>query len=124
MKIRLFILGFLCVVISFAQNNQETFESYKLDEKRSIQIYTPEEYSEEKVYPLIVVLDADLLFDIVVSNVKFYSYLGEMPEAIVVGVKQKGEQKFKDCDFSDKDGLPKNKGTSFFEFIGQELIMI
>ncbi|NAS31215.1 esterase [Flavobacteriaceae bacterium R38] len=122
MKTRLFILGFLCVYLSFAQVNQETFESYKLDEKRSIQIYTPENYSEDKVYPLMVVLDADFLFDIVVSNVKFYTYLGEMPESIVVGIQQGYNQKIDDCDFSDKDGLPKDKGNAFFEFIGQELV--
>ncbi len=122
MKTYLTVLSFLCMFFSSAQVTQETFESYKMDQKRSISIHTPENYSDEKTYPLIVVLDADYLFDIVVANVKFYTYWKEMPEAIVIGIHHDIVQREKDCDFSDNDGLPKDKGTAFFEFIGMELI--
>ncbi|WP_340199595.1 alpha/beta hydrolase [Ascidiimonas sp. W6] len=113
----------LCFFISFAQIKTETFESFKLNERRPIKIYVPENYSEEKSYPLLVVMDAEYLFDLTVSNVKFYSYWQEMPEAIVVGIDQNYNSiRFEDADFSDQDGLPKEKGNEFFEFIGNELV--
>lgn len=68
-------------------------------------------------------MDAEYLFDLTVSNVKFYSYWQEMPEAIVVGIDQNYNSiRFEDADFSDQDGLPKDKGNEFFEFIGNELV--
>ena len=121
MKTCISLICFLCVFAANAQVSKETFESYKLDEKREISIFAPENYTDEKSYPLIVVLDADYLFDIVVANVKFYTYWNEMPETIVVGIHQE-ETRDDDCFYSDKDGLPKEKGSSFFEFIGFELI--
>ncbi|XLS28883.1 alpha/beta hydrolase [Flavobacteriaceae bacterium M23B6Z8] len=114
---------FLCFFISFSQIKTETFESFKLNERRPIKIYVPENYSEEKSYPLLVVMDAEYLFDLTVSNVKFYSYWQEMPEAIVVGIDQNyNNMRYEDADFSDQDGLPREKGNEFFEFIGNELV--
>lgn len=113
----------MCFFISFSQIETETFESFKLNERRPIKIYVPENYSEEKSYPLLVVMDAEYLFDLTVSNVKFYSYWQEMPEAIVVGIDQNyNNMRYEDADFSDQDGLPKEKGNEFFEFIGNELV--
>jgi predicted alpha/beta superfamily hydrolase len=114
---------FLCCFICFSQIESETFESFKLNERRPIKIYVPENYSEEKSYPLLLVMDAEYLFDITVSNVKFYSYWQEMPEAIVVGIDQNYDGiRYDDADFSDRDGLPKEKANEFFEFIGNELV--
>ena len=44
-----------------------------------------------------------------------------MPEAIVVGIMQNGTRD-EDCFYDDTSYLPKNKGASFFEFIGLELM--
>ena len=68
---------FLCAVILFttgaeAQITQEIFESFKLQERRDIKYYIPEDYSPEKKYPLVVVLDGEYLFNQVVANSKFY----------------------------------------------------
>ena len=52
-----------------AQVKKEIFESFKLQERRDVSYYFPEDYTEEKTYPLIVVLDAEYLFDLVVANV-------------------------------------------------------
>lgn len=113
----------LCFIISYSQVTSETFESFKLNERRPIKIYVPENYSEEKSYPLLVVMDAEYLFDITVSSVKFYSYWQEMPEAIVVGIDQNYNNiRYEDADFSDRDGLPKDKANEFFEFVGAELV--
>lgn len=123
-RIPLFLL--LCIstlaTIS-AQVKQEIFESFKLQERRDVQYYFPENMDKDKKYPLIVVLDADYLFDQVVANCKFYSRFHGMPESIVVGVGQsKDGLRFEDCAFDPENGLPSEKGKKFYEFIGMELI--
>ncbi|QHI37887.1 hypothetical protein IMCC3317_32700 [Kordia antarctica] len=117
----------LVVFVSFAVANAQTkiekIESKKLNETRDIQLYIPEGYSDEKVYPIIVVLDAHYLFESVVANTRYYSYWNEMPESIVIGINQyEKESRDRDCMYDDDNGLPKDKGNQFFEFIGMELI--
>lgn len=119
----------LCFVLCFAANTihsqaiYENFHSNKLNEDRQIKILLPRGYSEEtsKKYPLIIVLDGDYLFEAVAGNVDYYSYWEDMPEAIVVGIKQE-DQRFDDCMHSEQNSLPVEKGAAFFEFIGMELI--
>ncbi len=116
-------IAFVCFSHINAQTTLEKIKSKKLNETRDIQLYIPEGYSEDKVYPIIVVLDAHYLFETVVSNARYYSYWDEMPECIVVGVNQpKTEDRARDCMYADASGLPEEKGTKFFEFIGMELI--
>lgn len=106
-----------------AQVKKEIFESFKLQERRDVSYYFPEDYTEEKKYPLIVVLDADYLFDLVVANTKFYSKHNRMPQAVVVGVHQsENDLRWEDCDFEQTTGLPTEKGKLFYEFLGTELI--
>tara|TARA_R110000868_G_scaffold129272_1_gene337884 strand:- start:1441 stop:2583 length:1143 start_codon:yes stop_codon:yes gene_type:complete len=113
---------FLCLGIS-AQVKQEIFESFKLQERRDVKYYIPENYSAEKKYPLIVVLDAEYLFDNVVATAKFYSTFHGMPQAIIVGVNQsKDNLRLEDCAFDENSGLPTEKSKLFFEFLGMELI--
>lgn len=123
MKRCLFLLiGLLCFNLG-AQIKKEIFESFKLQERRGVSYYFPEDYSEEKKYPLIVVLDAEYLFDIVVANAKFYSRHHRMPQAIIVGIDQaENDLRWEDCDFEQTTGLPTEKGTRFYEFLGTELI--
>lgn len=123
MKNWLFILiGLLCFDLT-AQVKEEIFESFKLQERRGVSYYFPEDYSEEKKYPLLVVLDAEYLFDMVVANAKFYSEHQRMPEAIIVGVHQfENDLRWEDCDFEQTNGLPTEKGAKFYEFLGTELI--
>ncbi|MBC8755629.1 esterase [Kordia sp. YSTF-M3] len=117
------LAAFMCFTITNAQTKIEKLASKKLNETRDIQLYIPEGYSDEKVYPIIVVLDANYLFESVVANTRYYSYWDEMPECIVVGINQyEVEDREKDCMYDDDNGLPKDKGTQFFEFIGMELI--
>jgi hypothetical protein len=44
-----------------------------------------------------------------------------MPEAIVVGINQKGTR-IGDTRYGDESGFPEERGASFFEFIGGELM--
>ena len=120
---------FLCILaLTFclqlpAQVKQEIFESFKLQERRDVKYYFPEDYTEEKKYPLVVVLDGEHLFDQVVAISKYYSEFQGMPEVIVVGINQlKDDLRWEDCAFEEDSGLPTEKGKLFFEFLGMEII--
>lgn len=120
------IFLFLALSIGFlatAQIKQEIFESFKLQERRDVQYYFPENLDDTKRYPLIIVLDANYLFDQVVATSKFYSRFHGMPESIIVGINQsKDDLRYEDCAFDPNSGLPSEKGKKFFEFLGMELI--
>ncbi|SHI39130.1 alpha/beta hydrolase [Pseudozobellia thermophila] len=116
-----FLAMFVCATLS-AQVTQEIFESFKLQERRDVRYYFPEDYDKEKKYPLIVVLDAEYLFDQVVANAKFYNQFHGMPASIVVGIDQsKKSIRLDDCAW-EENGLPSEKGKKFFEFLGMEII--
>ncbi|WP_158974696.1 alpha/beta hydrolase [Cellulophaga sp. L1A9] len=123
MKRILTVLAFFLYLGTNAQVTQEIFESFKLQERRDVQYYIPEEYTPEKKYPIIIVLDADYLFDNVVATSKFYSGFHGMPPAIIAGVHQsKDNLRAEDCAFDEVSGLPTDKAKLFFEFLGMELI--
>lgn len=123
MKRILFVVTFFLSVGMNSQVTQEIFESFKLQQRRAVSYYIPEDYTPEKKYPIIVVLDAAYLFDNVVATAKFYSRFHGMPEAIIVGIDQsKDNLRAEDCGFDEVSGLPTDKGKLFFEFIGMELI--
>src|SRR5690606_29566258 len=115
------LVGLLCLPLT-GQVKKEIFESFKLQERRNVSYYFPEDYSKDKKYPLLVVLDAQDLFELVVAHVKFQSRLERMPQVIVVGVDQEGGQGWEDCGFDQASGLPHDKGKQFYEFLGTELI--
>jgi predicted alpha/beta superfamily hydrolase len=112
----------LCAGLN-AQVTQEIFESFKLQERRDVRYYIPEDYDKNQKYPLILVLDGDYLFDQTVANAKFYHKFHGMPASIVVGIDQsKNGLRYDDCAFETDTGLPSEKGKQFFEFLGTELI--
>jgi predicted alpha/beta superfamily hydrolase len=121
---RIFLLLVLSVgFLVNAQVKQEIFESFKLQERRDVQYYFPENLDDTKKYPLVIVLDGNYLFDQVVATSKFYSRFHGMPESIVVGINQsKDDLRYEDCAFEPDSGLPSEKGKKFFEFLGMELI--
>lgn len=114
---------FLITYFTQAQAIYKSFESEKLGEARELKIQLPRGYNDndDKAYPIIVVLDADYMFEIVAGNVDYYSYWEDIPDAIVVGVKQV-DKRFDDCLYSEQNSLPIETGASFFEFLGMELI--
>ncbi len=115
-------LLFACIGLN-AQVKQEIFESFKLQERRDVRYYFPENLSKEKKYPLIVVLDGEYLFDQVVATAKYYSTFHGMPQSIIVGIDQsKNDIRSEDCAFDLGSGLPSEKAKKFFEFLGMELI--
>jgi len=121
-QLPLMLTLFLCTGL-FAQVKQEIFESFKLQERRDVKYYFPEDYTPDKKYPLVVVLDGEYLFDQVVAVSKFYSRFQGMPQAIVVGIEQsKDDLRWYDCAYEEDTGLPTEKGKLFYEFLGMEVI--
>jgi hypothetical protein len=118
--------SFLCFFLFsglYAQVKQEIFESFKLQERRDVKYYFPEDYTPDKKYPLVVVLDGEYLFDQVVATSKFYSRFQGMPEAIIVGIEQsKDDLRWYDCGYDELNGLPTDKAKNFYEFLGMEIV--
>lgn len=122
-KICILSLFLLCSFFASSQIIYEEFVSTKLEETRKLKIQLPRNYDSntEKVYPVVIVLDADYLFEPVAGNVDYFSYWEDMPESIVVGIMQ-GDSRYEDCSYDDTNFLPSDKGADFFEFIGLEVL--
>lgn len=122
---KILLLALCCFINynSFSQIIYEEFKSDKLGETRRLKIQLPRNYdtNTEKKYPIVLVLDADYLFEPVAGNVDYFSYWEDMPESIVVGIMQ-GNTRYEDCAYDDQTFMPGQKGANFFEFIGMELI--
>ena len=121
-----FLLIVICVFVNYAASSQiiyEEFNSAKLGESRRLKIQLPRNYESntEKKYPVVLVLDADYLFEPVAGNVDYFSYWEDMPEAIVVGIMQ-GNSRYEDGAYDQQNFMPTEKGALFFEFIGLELM--
>jgi len=102
----------------------DTILSKFLNEKRSLEIQLPRSYNIEleKNYPLMIVLDADYMFNIVAGSVDYLSYWGDIPENLVVGIRQK-DSRFKDTSvFDNITHTPITSTASFYDFIVNELI--
>jgi len=119
----LFAICLLLVSNLSSQVIYEEFNSTKLGETRQLKIQLPRNYeaNTNKVYPIVLVLDGDYLFEPVAGNVDYYSYWEEMPESIVVGIMQSGLRD-RDGFYDDTNFFPTETGANFFEFIGLELI--
>ena len=116
-------LFFTLCTIAQSKIIYEELPSAKLNEDRKLKIQLPRDYETnvDKVYPVIIVMDANYLFEPVAGNVDFFSYWEDMPESIVVGVMQ-GDSRYEDGNYDDTNFMPAEKGADFFEFIGMELL--
>jgi len=124
-KILLSAICLLLCISGFAQSKiiYEEFTSLKLGEPRRLKIQLPRDYEEnvDKIYPIVLVLDANYLFEPVAGNVDYFGYWEDMPECIVVGIMQ-GDSRYDDCYYDDTNFMPAEQGADFFEFIGLELL--
>lgn len=121
-----FTLVALLLFFTYSLNAQviyEPFESSKLGGTRDIKIQLPRNYDaeEEVLYPLVIVLDGDYLFEPVVGNTDYQSYWEDIPNCIVVGINQ-SETRNDDFFYADETNFPFEEGANFFEFLGMELI--
>ncbi len=107
----------------FSQTVVKNIESFNLDSSREIKIRLPKNYQEktEKRYPLILTLDGDYLFDPLVGNIKYLSHWDDMPESIVVGIKQSKTRR-DDCKYDTNSELPEYSGKKFYDFVEIELM--
>ncbi|WP_026754253.1 alpha/beta hydrolase [Sediminibacter sp. Hel_I_10] len=107
----------------YSQVIYETIESSKLGASREIKIQLPRNYDPEGdiLYPLIVVMDGDYMFEPIIGNVDYHSYWGDMPKSIVVGINQ-SETRDSDLSYSGETYFPSDEGALFFEFISMEVI--
>jgi predicted alpha/beta superfamily hydrolase len=122
-KAYLFIFSLLFCVQSYAQVTYEKFESRNLNSTRELKIKLPDNYDPDSdlKHPVMIVFDAEYLFDPVSGQVSYQTYFDEMPESIIVGVVQ-GKERFYDSYFDEVSGLPFESGDRFYKFIDQELI--
>ncbi|WP_299112582.1 alpha/beta hydrolase-fold protein [uncultured Winogradskyella sp.] len=106
-----------------AQAIYKTIESYKLGGERELKIQLPRNYDAEakRTYPLVIVLDGDYLFEPVAGNIDYQAYWEDIPDCIVVGVKQDSTREY-DFNYAEDTYLPVDEGAHFYEFIGAELI--
>ena len=127
-----FIIISFILNLGFSQNldslnitkiNDTIFSKF-LNKERSIEIQLPRSYNEndEKKFPLVIVLDGDYMFNMVSGSIDYLSYWGDIPENIVVGIKQ-NETRYKDVSVLDNiNNTPITSTLSFYNFIENELI--
>lgn len=125
MKNFIFTLISLISLNVFSQKTVELFDSKKLGEEREITVSLPKSYATEtkRKYPLLVLLDGDYLYSTFQGTLTYANYWDDMPEVIIVSVTQnKADERYEDCQWDEKLGLPIDKGVNFFEFIAAELV--
>ena len=125
MKKILILLLILGAIKMYPQKITEEVFSPKLNENREITIGLPASYLKDpdRKYPLLVLLDGDYLFDPFQGALNYGAYWEDLPEVIIVGVSQnKNNERATDCMVNETTGLPDDKSSSFFEFIGMELV--
>ncbi|WP_339752100.1 alpha/beta hydrolase-fold protein [uncultured Winogradskyella sp.] len=122
---KFYILVIICLVVlnTQAQAIYKTINSYKLEGKRELKIQLPRNYDPEskRSYPLVLVLDGDYLFEPVAGNIDYQAYWEDIPDCIVVGVKQ-GSTREDDFLYDNDTFFPVHEGADFYEFIVVELL--
>ena len=124
---KIVVLLFLISFFGQAQDNivYKKFNSVYTNSERILKIYIPESYDEDEknTYPVAILLDGELLFDVYVANSKLFAARDKAPEQIVVAVYQnQNEERYADCDYSEDTGLPNQESTKFYGFIRDELL--
>lgn len=103
----------------------ESFLSAKLNTKRDITVKLPKSYEKatDRAYPMILVLDSEYLFGLFDANLTYGKSWDDMPDVILVGINQnQNNERYDDCEMDEKSGLPTDKSSAFFDFIGTELM--
>ncbi len=120
------ILIFLISVSFFAQDiTLKEFNSDELGNTRLLKIYVPKSYadSEDRMYPLTIILDSEYLFDVYVANAKLFANKDKAPEQIIVGVVQnQNRERYEDCEYDKLSSMPTDKSTLFYRFIRNEVL--
>lgn len=118
---------FLIILLFFITVNVKSQVIYKevssvyFSDKKRLKIQLPREYNEDREngYNLLLVLQAEYLFEPVSGIVDYLSFWQEMPPSVVVGIM--GNSTTYDYNYSKK-GLPILDGKKLSDFIKNELI--
>ena len=114
----------ICSNFCFSQNLDslyvskinDTIVSKILSDKRAFEIQLPRSFTkdDETTYPLMIIMDGDHLFNLVSGSVDYLSYWGDIPENLVVGIKQR-DSRFKDSSIFDNiNNTPITSTANFF----------
>ena len=120
-------LSLLFVLFSFVGFSQKTIqhslESDILNTTRNIKIYIPEGYEMDSIknYPLAIVLEEELLFNIYVGNSVLFAKKDKAPKQIVVGISME-ETKGQDISFNRNTGQLTSTANNFYAFLRDEVI--
>jgi predicted alpha/beta superfamily hydrolase len=104
----------------------ETLASAKVGEPREFWVSLPDEYpTSDKKYPVLYMMDGDMNFNSgVIGGVRQAAFMGEIPEFIIVGIKNTNRSKDifpEEVTYPDgsKDG---GRANQYLDFVGEELI--
>jgi predicted alpha/beta superfamily hydrolase len=119
----LFITVLLMTGLQAQKVINKEFNSLELGETRLIRIYTPPSYEKDKdrLFPLTIVFDGEMLFDPFVGNASLFAVRDKAPEQIIVGIYQ-GEKREDDCGFDTVTSLPNEISNRFYRFVRGELL--
>lgn len=129
---KFFCFGILLIASSglYAQNTKfeniginviaDSVYSRNLDDHRVINIYLPDDYSNEEKYPVIYVLDADWMFKPTAFEAEILMDFDVIPKSIVVGIFHKNRNDDLGIDWNSAAFT--ESGEKFFLFLTEELI--
>ena len=103
--------------------HRHTLHSDLLDEDRELSVYLPDGYSssEEKSYPLLVLLDGRIAFTSMASMIHTLSEGGAIPRMIVVGISN--TDRWRDLTPIEGMGIPgTGGGERFLESLAGEIL--
>jgi len=125
-KSLLFFLLFTASLFAQKRTNED-IQSQKLNTTRQITVVTPASYdapaNKNRKYPLLVLLDGDYLLDPFSGMLSYTEYWNDLPEVIIVAVKQNQNNERKvDCHVEKETGLPDEFSEKFFDYIVTEMM--
>lgn len=90
---------------------------------RDLSIYLPKSYEKDSIsnFPLTIVLDGQILFDLYVGSSNYFAATDKAPEQIIVGVDM-GATRIKDTGFDETTGELTTDSKKFYQFIKEELL--
>ena len=126
MKNKILVISILFITLTnWSQDiKHKTINSKELNNKRSLKIYIPPSYYQDsaRLYPLTIVLDAEILFNAYVGNAILFAKTDEAPEQIIVGIDQNQyDERYEDCSYLKENSLPTAQGEDFYRFVKREL---
>ena len=119
--------------ISSDGENDHPFNFYSNSVKDSFSIFValPNDYTSQKAYPVVYLLDANLYFDIIATTLRKYSEVGLAPAVILVGIGYKDFQtmdSLRNRDYTYPLAIPEYEmsvsggADRFLAFIDTELV--